>query len=182
MGPASCCSRPPTPLGVFRADDTPVGSPSVYQVAGGLYAIADCCSHTGATLSSGEVESAQCPAPDAAADSISAPASSCAGRLTLTPLAIRWSRSEGRYSWSPGNAEAQDSAPHCKPASSRADGPASRAPCWCSTSPTRAAGSSSPRPWRRAPRRTCPQDPERSRPRPDLGGGGLWCVRSGCSL
>lgn len=43
---------------VFRADDTPVGPLAVYQVAGGLYAIADRCPHAGATLSSGEVESA----------------------------------------------------------------------------------------------------------------------------
>ena len=42
---------------VFRAD-TPVGPLAVYQVAGGLYAIADRCPHAGATLSCGEVESA----------------------------------------------------------------------------------------------------------------------------
>jgi nitrite reductase/ring-hydroxylating ferredoxin subunit/CheY-like chemotaxis protein len=43
---------------VFRADDTPVGPLAVYQVAGGLHAIADRCPHAGATLSGGEVESA----------------------------------------------------------------------------------------------------------------------------
>ena len=43
---------------VFRADDTPVGPLAVYQVAGGLYAIADRCPHAGAALSGGEIESA----------------------------------------------------------------------------------------------------------------------------
>ncbi len=42
---------------VFRADDTPAGPLAVYQVAGGLYAIADRCPHAGAALSGGEVES-----------------------------------------------------------------------------------------------------------------------------
>jgi nitrite reductase/ring-hydroxylating ferredoxin subunit len=43
---------------VFRADDAPVGPLAVYQVAGGLYAMADRCPHAGAALSTGEVESA----------------------------------------------------------------------------------------------------------------------------
>lgn len=42
---------------VFRAGDTPVGPLAVYQVAGGLHAIADRCPHAGAALSGGEVES-----------------------------------------------------------------------------------------------------------------------------
>lgn len=43
---------------VFRADDTPVGPLAVYQVASGLYAIADRCPHAAAALSGGEVEAA----------------------------------------------------------------------------------------------------------------------------
>jgi nitrite reductase/ring-hydroxylating ferredoxin subunit len=43
---------------VFRADHTPAGPVAVYQVAGGLHAIADRCPHAGVALSGGELDAA----------------------------------------------------------------------------------------------------------------------------